>query len=98
MPIHAKIEMRRLGTCRPHASTGASATGTAMTHMAATTALKVHFHGVAKASRAPSAFNSGYHPAAHTMWKMANTSAQRAAAYAIHGPICGREVLTERNK
>ena len=50
--------------------------------MAATTTLYAYIHGLANASRACSAFNSGYQPAAQMMWKTANTDAQSAAAYA----------------
>ena len=43
----------------PRPLTGASATGTAMRHTAATTTLYAYIHGVANASRACSAFSSG---------------------------------------
>src|SRR5262245_4958983 len=56
-----------------------------MTQMPATTTSNHHFHGVANPMRARSASSSGYHPAAQTMWKMANTKAHSAAAYATHG-------------
>ena len=74
------VNVRRRGTYRPHDITGASATGTAITHTAATTTSYVHFHGVANAIRACAASNNGYQPADQMMWKAANTAAQSAAA------------------
>src|SRR5512143_1370925 len=86
--------MKRRGARWPHDITGARATGTAMTHMTATTTSKVHFHGVANAMRAPSASNSGYHPAAQIRWKTPKINAQSAAAYPHMLDWCIRSVLT----